>query len=1502
MSQPVLKPLVTTIRQLVWVSALALPLVSASQLALATDLDIYTAEGAAPISNGPVITMMLDTSASMGGPLTFSIGGGIQPPFLNEELQGTTGYTMPAAVGTGIRIFEENGKPNSRTWQGKGLNSIEQDYGLGCELQGGPNAEIASGLHELFNFTAKITGQDDINFKIEGCQVNGKYYYTRLGRLKIALTSLLADQIISDDESANVVSEALRQGGFRIGLGHFPTLNSSGEVGSMLVPAAPLTPSHRYDLISKLVSLKAFGGTPSAHAYSEVGAYMLGTAPANITTGERYRIVGGEFYTKGKYFYHSCTEKSGFATVPINGVNKVVEYCSGWSSPLVDRYSYNENGNRYTEADAKGDADFEATSLNSGIKSQYTKSIFGQKLTTIYLKKQTQWADTDYSGFPESESATKKGNKTTYQSPLTEAAQCGGASGIFFLTDGLADSTSDNGTSPIIPMNNSFSDQGGALENNAISNNCIAGLEDAIGPRGKGGWSCIGNYAQALNFDKTDSTKKLTVKDATGKNISIDPILTAVVGFGDSFKSVNDDCSVTSRDIHGAERTIVSNTCKWGSSQYNYGQGGFTYVDSSQAIANSFVEFANSLISKPYQPQPGEGASVSTNLTDSTKTSDFAYLPLLQPQPATSNLLWQGNLKKYRVKNGSLFDQDNKHIFSNIGGQLRDNVKGYWSSTSASADGSQIHQGGVYAKLRAPASTTQTNIRNVFVEKASSADVVKIGINGTAPTGLNDIGYDRQRKHYLLNFLGYNVPVFNEKNDNKPIVDEDYTTSDANKKLTPDPLTDISTFIPTDAIKILSGVHNNKPQEILYEYKLNYDRKKGTTSKTEVKRVLYGSMDGALHLVTDGTEAGQGGKEVFAFIPNVIVNSDQVAAFKKLGLDEVQKLPNGKTNPVGNVAFGVDAPWYVRTKYRRNYAEDGLSVTITTQPSTPTANDAYVKAYGGLGRGGVGFYALDITDLSITAQNNGVDDTTLGDSTTSKPSIIFKKTPSSSGFSRLGHTWSQPQPAKVKISSTEGATTTKDVLFLSGGYDLCYDIPEFTVNSNDTTLVEKLKKDPNLAAQCLNTAKTATKAQAQGNAIYMIDADNGDLLWSTSSESSNSGSSTYTQHTNITHSIPAEVSVIDTNLDGLVDSIYFADLGGQLFRADFKDTGTTVERILDTSNASYKVPLRFYERPVISAYRLEETDDKVSSIEQGGRTVMVASIASGDRNSPITKLSERQYNANPNKLITVWNVDKIQKDTNGDGTVQLSDLIKLSWNPDGSGSDMSDTDKLALFNGDKKGWYDDLTYFNGGNSEDRNIAQQNATNAELPDDDPKKKPVGLRIQSTTGNRNDIIGSNINYLRSLGQPIMRASRLFINVFNQQAYIRTDNACTPVPTGVTEAQEYCLPFGKCSDGRGSTTITGAGIANATFGTTGDGSRDTTLISIEQNQDTSSDTENESDTDDTTSVDPTSSLVKEPDIFTSLYKLLPRAWYERFPEPAASTTTSSEDGSSSSDSSSE
>nr|WP_241737506.1 PilC/PilY family type IV pilus protein [Neptunicella marina] len=203
--------------------------------------------------------------------------------------------------------------------------------------------------------------------------------------------------------------------------------------------------------------------------------------------------------------------------------------------------------------------------------------------------------------------------------------------------------------------------------------------------------------------------------------------------------------------------------------------------------------------------------------------------------------------------------------------------------------------------------------------------------------------------------------------------------------------------------------------------------------------------------------------------------------------------------------------------------------------------------YVGMRRGGRNYYAFDITNKT-------------------SPSLAFKIEGGVGDFSKLGQTWSKPTLTKMNIGGV-----VKTVLVFGGGYDELQD------------------------------NRQLRDVDTMGNAVYIVDADTGDLLWSASDANASENIS------DMKYSIPARISVIDRDSDGLADHMYVADTGGQIFRLDIHNgesgssfvTGGLLASISADSTAADN--RRFYYAPDVAEISLADQHYYAVAIGSGYR-------------------------------------------------------------------------------------------------------------------------------------------------------------------------------------------------------------------------------------------------------------------------------------------------------------
>lgn len=962
------------------------------------------------------------------------------------------------------------------------------------------------------------------------------------------------------------------------------------------------------------------------------------------------------------------------------------------------------------------------------------------------------------SGFNKSTTLSKTNN--SYISPLSSPSSCDGR-GIYFLTDGAP----NNSSNPLKLMER-------ALDRNSFSLSPVT-LPD--GSENNNGMAAVGSFAKAL-------------RDPTINPLGTDrEIFTAVVGFGSSFKVdksedaekdeedrvirnlpyTNPKTGVTSnRDFYNCKNIVVlesdgdvdedaqkdaRNACNWGEKAHpdlpgvgGFGEGGFYSAQSTEDIIKSITNFVSDL--NQTLPSTPSGTII---IPDDPYRADsqlaVAYYPTIQPKVADNAVIWEGNMKKYLLNEGTLYGRSNTKLFKNIAGELNPAAQDFWSDKNYAGANDKVESGGFYSQLTTPA-TGVASVRDLYVEdwtSDSNKDPVlkKFSVNGSGKVlvdnaaltsaSFNDTAtYNETTLRRLLNFLGF---------DNLPGT----ATEVKDMTLTSDNV--------TQPIKVVGASIHSTPAAVSYSATLDDD---GKVTATRDDYVLFGSTEGGLHLVNadNASTGGDGGKEEFVIIPReMLADPDKSAA-----------LVRGATKAdIGSPNFGIDAPWLVSADYKYDF--DARRVNIDT------TDNKGIYAYGGLRMGGEALYGLDLADNE-------------------SPSMMFSITPDTSGFSRMGQIWAKPTRAKIKTSKAANDKGT-DVLIFGGGYDMCYEYEGFQLGVTDSELKE-----------CSN------KSSVKGNAVYIVNAITGDLIWSASSDSS--ASKTVATMKN---SIVAGVTTLDRDNDGFMDHIYFADLGGQVFRADFTNAGfvkptasptatsspetsftnTRVTRVLQPaySGANTKYNHRFYERPVVSFYRNPNTS----------RLFALVNVISGDRSSPLSKIrdltkADRLYgimDTDVTKADNIFYASNFTNTNNANGqkvvnltanssaSSNLAELPTLIGTASGEGySPTQKTNAISTLRGTtKNGWYIPLTRFDGY-------------------------------------------GNVRYSKGVGKSEVIDSFLYTTVYNPDMNYGSVDSCSAKITGGSERQLYCLPYGICTDdasknGLGGFVRAGKGIQELTLG---------------------------------------------------------------------------------------
>ena len=1150
--------------------------------------------------------------------------------------------------------------------------------------------------------------EDDYGYTTYYCKVGDNKYYRRIDNLKMGVSDLVDDPDL--------------QGIVKVGIGTYPRQTGRDRYnGHIDIPARVLDDDHKEDIDDFIKNISAGGGTPAAQAYAEAGAYMMGT-----TTN---KLIKNEFTLEKETFRNNESYSTGYGRedakcvgwVPINlnfisATNNLIE-CNNWQ----------DLGRRLRTSDLNGDVEYKRGreghyyyGWREHYISYYKNSVeANDPLITSnnispYPIKEQYFTDNIYSGFPYSADNTKTDDEKYYVSPLPPSDKTCAGNGIYFLTDGEPNKSS--ATIATTVMDNALTPRGATT--GSLSVTCSN--EDYYD---KSGWSCMADFADKL----LDTT-----------NPSGIAIKTATVGFGSEYSSLQN--ATTAVDCDAATDDNVKKLCNLGIK----GQGGFYYAESAEDIVNSVKSLTGKLTTEIPPISTGSMAVPLDDLNVSTSRK-FAYLPILDPDPLSPNKLWRGNLKKYNVKNGTLVDKSNKPIFTGKDGEFALNTSDLYNTIIDTSrpdtrrpDLAKPQVGGTYQHI-----FENNNSRKLFVNQGGTLKNIRTDATTAAakPVGFDALDssiYTNTQKQQLLNFLGFPVANSLTVNDNTAIG----VPFDRNKKQ-------------------LGGVLHSLPQLISKKAALKADGSIDNTKREDY--VLYGSLDGALHVVRDTSSGSdKAGEEVFTFIPKHVLEQ-QGASF--VDPDTVAQ------NPI----FGVDGPWSVFNNYK--YSDTKVTALQTL-------------AFGGLRMGGSMYYGLNLSDLSDpeliysvgstyaidgSANAKGIKNDAVADATTN--------TSQQKAYARMGLSFAQPSVGYVM---RDGKRVM--VNFLAGGYDRCYEDPKFQLGSNITT---------NTVAGC--NGKTA----AQGNGIYMVQvgeekvdstsetnpdasnessfdttSGNGDLLWWTSSSNNGAGNANFTKVTDMNHSIVTEIRVLDRNYDGLTDQLVFADLGGRVWRVDINSAEDAddfvverVTKLLDlsasgsnaASSGTDALP-RIYEKPLVTFTRLGEGTDIVGLV----------TVGTGDRSSPVRaqrNVADRIYTfvdrdiARPD--LFCYDVQDTPDDECDGVTTTLAqpsaitpaDLVPLTSNNSGEFTN-TQTIKTQMDSYTKLGWYLPLTMWS------------------------EKTTSGTQAV-TTNNRG---------LKMFNQPDAIAGLLFTTVYNPNVG-DTSGVCSAGVTGRTQREQLCLPYGVC-----------------------------------------------------------------------------------------------------------
>ena len=1330
----------------------------------ASDLSIYKGNELGKTS----IFLMLDTSGSMG------ISSLVLP---KNNIFGSPGDVDTALCDrTAVDEYHSNRSAMTKFY--------EWTYNL-------KDSKIGSPSYGKTAIRKSVTiGGQQIPYYVRGCQKNGVAQYDRLSRLKDAILPLLASDQLSDE--------------IMMGLGHFSSkteINVSeatnklvdGHSGTVLVPNAPLTEQHRQRLAHAIAQFKSLdtvtnedgtpnnalklsssqypnvykssSGTPTAHAYAESGAYMMGTGTGLDASHQnlakvKYIYDGYMVMQNGQeQVYFICVALGSTLTNALGGSQNVKQCVNNWPS-------YDERNQTLSQAtlnagvyrpDGEGgwikvtrQSDFKAVTGNLNqawqvfsrlpvgwryggwmrvdhepldiepitgtVWSGYAGGSYGlvsyrtNPFALVEQSTATSYTDNLVGGYRYSvEDAKKKDGSHTYVAGGSKNS-CDG-NGIYVLTDGAPNSTKDSMAQAI--MNHSLTSQHAfnmkpagttVLQSPKLQSNLFSGET--------GGWEYIGEYA-----------KKLRQKNQNPAGISIK---TAIVGFGSTFEGLSKKAD-GSYDCDSTANLDVKNACKWGSKGYGYGEGGFYQATNSDEIAASIVDFVESL-KVDFTPSSLGSISVPRDPLDQTKLMTTGFFPMVMPQEDQHLRTWSGNLKKYQIVDGTLKDAYNHAVYDIVQHQqtINSEAKDLWSTDDAAGtDHALVNSGGTWEKIPVPAQHARAGdpshpnaIRRVYimdegVMKPVSKDNLSSGFLGLGKP-LKDLKL--AQRYALLNYLGYPVGL-------PKATDLTLTQSEIDR----------ITTTPISPYRYLGGVIHSTPLLVTREAKL--DTQGNTVVNGRAEYVVYGSMEGGLHIVD-----AQTGVEQSVFIPKEILEQqyDTLVEVHSNGIVAENKL---------GIAHGVDAPWT---------ADNTFKVKVSTDPEAVQYEADRLNIYGGLRMGGAALYGLNILDPQV-------------------PKLLFHLHPKLPEFSRMAQIWSKPTLAELRIKGER-----RKVLIFGGGYDAD------TYEKEAESFVEP------------------TINSTQGNALYIVDAQSGELLWMSSANTDGvTAAHKKTLQPLMRYSIVGQPVVRDYDADGLADMIYVGDLGGQIFRIDLnnvnqvsrsddRNLAVRVQRIANLREASSDseqarlnqpsfVP-RFYDRLTTAVF------------DAGQSRFVFISAGSGNRSFPLESTPLR------NKVYGLFDYD-----------AAMNGLEKADFATDVGLSAEATSHNVFARGVLGRG----VTHIDWGNGHLQ--------------DDPLRQAVGRSASHYRGwsfELNSVADDHQHkFAKSFEESQLIASDLYLNLYDPEASLSTtSNQCGGGVQGLSTIHRVCAPFGDCA---AYVKQDYQGITGPTLGATADSNRTSSLI---------------------------------------------------------------------------
>ena len=710
-----------------------------------------------------------------------------------------------------------------------------------------------------------------------------------------------------------------------------------------------------------------------------------------------------------------------------------------------------------------------------------------------------------YAGFNKAkkDSAAFVGASSTYATPLNDACQ---KNFIIFLSNGPAGDNTSDGTTAKTKL----------AEYAGLASNTFP-PEISLSP----------NQEQSV---WADEWSRFIANTDVSAIAGVQNIITYTVDV------VNTNNETQSWQAHSA---LLNSMSKQGKGKYfkisNAGQNATTTTAISNAlnaILNE-VQAVDSVFAASTLP-------VSVNVRGTYLNQ--VYMGVFRPD-AEASPRWYGNLKQYKLaldSAGDLFlaDVNSVAIENSATGFINPNVTSVWTTSSSNywsfkypdvpddaPDGDKVEKGGAAQKIRTAYPASQATRKLYTCTGACTNGAIFGPANDTVFDTLFSTANTTNITQALLGAASTterdNIINWVRGADN--IDDENGNGS----------LTDIRSSVHGDVL-------HSRPAVI------NYNRS-GQPADRDIY-VFYGGNDGVFHAAKGGNNSADG-SEAWGFIP-----SELFGQFKRLR-NATTDTTNTKITTTNTKPYFMDGPIGI---YYLDSNADGRF----------TANDGdKVHIFIGSRRGGRFIYALDVSDPVA-------------------PKFLWKKTSTSADYGELGFTWSEPKVARINYGGT-----AKNVLIFGAGYDptvddldpdRTYTTVSSSVSGSTTTTVstatrKQLTTDNSSSDGTVISTSTVTVTTAvttggtttttigsptttattfnrtMGRGLYVVDAADGTVLWRAGRTSSGANLIV----SGMDYSIPSDITSLDLDNNGYIESLYFGDTGGNLWRANIGDQSTS---------------------------------------------------------------------------------------------------------------------------------------------------------------------------------------------------------------------------------------------------------------------------------------------------------------------------------------------------------